>query len=775
MKKIVKITFAFVLCLITMLQLFPKVEINAESVNHLIINQVYGSAGKGETPISHDFIELYNPMEQGISLQDYSLVYGGQSLPLNDVVLPSHSSYLVRGKTSGNDCSNILVLDNYDQEWDMQIDNKVYTITLQYQNSEVDRVSADDNNVKVSKQKTLRRIDFTDTDANTDFEVCEYKNATLEFVNSKKPRSLQDGTWGIINQNGGNNGNQQNNPPIVNHLNTVSENGILKYLGSYSTGAVNADGGVAEIVKYNADNKCMYLVSGQFQSVDIVSLEAIGSANGMNPNFERKTRINVAELGNQYHFEAVDITSVDVNTVNDIVAIAVQAADYEQGTIVLLDYEGNYITHFKCGIQPDMITFTKDGKYLLTANEGEPRDGYGAGCIDPKGSVTVVELNYHNLSDSIVDDVDFTAFDLQREQLINDKVLLKKDTLPSVDLEPEYIAIHDKIAYVSLQENNAIATLDIENRRFTSIKGLGLKDHNLAGNELDLNKNDTIQLQNENVYGIYMPDGLATVMINGVTYVLTANEGDAREWGTYSDIDEKKINGSTKNVELVKASEFDGLDVNSDYTFGARSFSIWKADTMEQVYDSGSQFAATIVRVMPEVFNSNHKELGVDGRSNKKGCEPEDVKTLDTGYAVYAFIGLERSGGVMMYDISNPSNAFYVDYLNIRDTQNGDLDNGSDLGAEGLCVVEAMDSPTGKPLLLVANEVSGTVSIMELQVASKPKANTETINVAKKPSKSGVATKDTNNGIIYVVMGGIALWIIKMKGTKMVSRIAKNY
>lgn len=179
-------------------------------------------------------------------------------------------------------------MDNYDKEWDMQIDNKVYTITLQYQNSEVDRVSADDNNVKVSKQKTLRRIDFTDTDANTDFEVCEYKNATLEFVNGKKPRSLQDGTWRIINQNEGNNGNQQNNPPIVNHLNTVSENGVLKYLGSYSTGVVNADGGVAEIVKYNADNKCMYLVSGQFQSVDIVSLEDIDSTNGMNPNFERK-------------------------------------------------------------------------------------------------------------------------------------------------------------------------------------------------------------------------------------------------------------------------------------------------------------------------------------------------------------------------------------------------------------------------------------------------------------------------------------------------------
>lgn len=767
MKKIVKIAFSFVLCLITMLPLFPKVEINAASVDHLIIHQVYGSAGKGETPISHDFIELYNPMDQGISLQGYLLVYGEQSLPLNDVVLPSHSSNLVRGKTSGNDCSNILVLDKYDQEWDLQIDNKVYTILLQYQDIEVDRVSADDSNVKVSKQKTLRRIDFTDTDTNSDFEVCEYKNATLEFVNSKKPRSLQDGTWGILNQN--------NDPVVVNHLNTVSEKGILKYLGSYAIGAVNEDGGVAEIVKYNADNKCMYLVSGQFQSVDIVSLKDVDSTNGIYPNFERKNRINVAELGNQYRFDAVDVTSVDVNTVNDIVAIAVQASDYEQGTIVLLDYEGNYITHFKCGIQPDMITFTKDGKYLLTANEGEPRDSYGVSGIDPKGSVTVVELNYSNLSDSRVDDVDFTPFDVQREQLVNDKVLLKKDTLPSVDLEPEYIAIHDKTAYVSLQENNAIATLDIENRRFTSIKGLGLKDHNLVGNEFDLNKNDTIQLQNENVYGIYMPDGLATVMINGVTYVLTPNEGDAREWGTYSDIDEKKINGSTKNVELVKASEFDGLDVNSDYTFGARSFSIWKADTMEQVYDSGSQFAATIARVMPEVFNSNHKELGVDGRSNKKGCEPEDVKTLDTGYAVYAFIGLERTGGVMMYDISDPSNAFYVDYLNIRDTQNGDLDNGSDLGAEGLCVVEAMDSPTGKPLLLVANEVSGTVSIMELQVASKPKANTNTINVEKKPSESGVATSDNNNGIAYVVMGGIALWIIKMKGTKMVSRIAKNY
>jgi hypothetical protein len=118
--------------------------------------------------------------------------------------------------------------------------------------------------------------------------------------------------------------------------------------------------------------------------------------------------------------------------------------------------------------------------------------------------------------------------------------------------------------------------------------------------------------------------------------------------------------------------------------------------------------------MFPNFFNSNHAAPNLKGRGGRKGPEPEDIKAMQIGDRHYAFIGLERVGGVMMYDITDPANASYADYLNVRDFSNGDLDNGSDLGAEGLSVVQAADSPTGRTMLLVANEVSGSVTLMEI-------------------------------------------------------------
>ncbi len=222
-----------------------------------------------------------------------------------------------------------------------------------------------------------------------------------------------------------------------------------------------------------------------------------------------------------------------------------------------------------------------------------------------------------------------------------------------------------------------------------------------------------MQLQTEDAYGVYMPDGLAAVTIGGRTYVLSANEGDGRDDWYEDDLIETVINGA--EIEHLNNEVREGLDPEKNYLLGARSFTIWDADTMNLVYDSGSDFEKITGTEYPEFFNSDHAELEMDGRSDRKGPEPEDIKTAAIGGKTFAFIGLERTGGLMMYDISNPAQAVFYDYINVRGDGEGGLENGSDLGAEGICIIDAKDSPTGKPMALVANEISGSVTLIELR------------------------------------------------------------
>ena len=283
-------------------------------------------------------------------------------------------------------------------------------------------------------------------------------------------------------------------------------NEMMKKIGSYSTGYTDLEGGVAEIVKYNSDNQKFYLINGKEQKVDIVSLSSLVS--GQETALTLEKRVDVSQMISGFSFG--DITSVDINTELDTIAIAVQEEDYQKsGAVVLLDYDGNYLTHYITGVQPDMVAFTPDNKYLLTADEGEPRDGYTPPAADPKGSVTLV-----NLQERTAKIIDFTGFDgtEARNALLADNVILKKGSAPSADLEPEYIAVSEdsKRAFITLQEANAIATLDLDTGVFTGIKGLGFKDHSVAGNELDMRRDGKIDIKTEaNVLGIYNPDGIA--------------------------------------------------------------------------------------------------------------------------------------------------------------------------------------------------------------------------------------------------------------------------
>lgn len=500
-------------------------------------------------------------------------------------------------------------------------------------------------------------------------------------------------------------------------LQEESVNGKLSYIGNYQTGMSNKDGGIAEIVKYNKDNQKMYLVNGAAQSVDIVSIANMTS--NKKTEFKIDTRLDITAMGQAHGFASGDITSIDINTNEKIIVIAVQGAiNKDHGSIVILNYEGKYIKHFEAGVQPDMVTFSHDYKYLLSANEGEPREGYAeAGATDPKGSITIIDIK-KGVDKATAQTIGFDKFDSKeaRAALVENGVLLKPNTAPSVDLEPEYISVSDNshYAYVSLQEANSVATIDLKTQEIVSVKGLGFKDHNLEQNALDALKDGQVNLTAQNLYGTYMPDGIASQKIGGKQYIFTANEGDGREWGEYEDTGSFTFPGTSFKIDTILNTERDGLEADKTYIYGSRSFSIWDAGTMEQVYDSGSDFEKVTGELYPDAFNSSNNKTELDSRSGKKGPEPEDIKVMKVNGKTFAFIGLERTGGIMMYDVTNVENVKFHDYVNLRDFTGTDVSSSGDLAPEGLCLIEAKDSPTGKPLMLVANEVSGNVRVFEI-------------------------------------------------------------
>ncbi|HIX82543.1 MAG TPA: choice-of-anchor I family protein [Candidatus Erysipelatoclostridium merdavium] len=553
--------------------------------------------------------------------------------------------------------------------------------------------------------------------------------------------------------------------------NRSSFNNTMHEIANYNTNAgADGDGGVAEIVKYNKYNQTMYLVSGKTQSVHIVNLNNVNSNS--NTTLEATKTVTLESIGIN---DAGDITSVDVSPDGKEIAIAIQHKDYDKnGYIARFDANGQLINIHEAGIQPDMITYSPDGSLILTANEGEPRQGYEAGTVDPKGSITALDTNTNQSYD-----IDFTAFDNaeSRAALVADNVIIKKDTAPSVDFEPEYITIsNDSLtAYVTLQEANSIATIDLTTKQVTRVDSLGFKDYSSGDNKVDLyKKDDAINITNTDEFlGIYMPDGISSYEVDGKTYLLTANEGDSREWGDYINEVEEKYGESESKIVTLNTDDYDGFDdLSKKYLFGGRSFSIIDASTMTMVSDSNGEFEEITAKLLPEYFNCSNDDISFEDRSGKKGPEPEDIKTMIIDGKVMAFIGLERIGGVMMYDVSDPTNPTYVDYLNLRDFSD---DISGSVSPEGLCTVSAKDSPTNKPMLIIANEVSGDVNVVKVagetyqhsltldktEITLKPGEN-QTLNVTYDGYKTLTFSSDNNNvvninnNVITAINPGVA-------------------
>jgi len=498
----------------------------------------------------------------------------------------------------------------------------------------------------------------------------------------------------------------------------------LSVIGTHATGVFNDLG--AEIAAFDPRTGLLFSVSAGTGEVHVLDIG------------DPRAPVQVASITTPGQPNSVAVH-------DGVVAIAVQAGvKTDPGLVQFFRAESfAFINQVTVGSQPDMLTFTPDGRFVLVANEGEPSDDY---TIDPEGSVSVIDLRagVARLTQASVTAVGFDDTIPQRNAA-SLRVFGPSATLAR-DLEPEYIAVSpdSRTAWVTLQENNAIAVLDIRRRRFTRLAGLGFKDHALADNALDPSDRDGeggaggIHLGSWPVRGMYQPDGVQAFQVRGRTYLVTANEGDAREYAAFSELTRVKDLVSSGRLDPLSAAfahaadaalgrlrvttatgdtDNDG-DIDVLHAFGARSFSIWSPD-VEMIFDSGDDLERRTAALEPANFNStNDANQSFDTRSDDKGPEPEYVAVGRLYGRTYAFVGLERIGGIMVYDVTYPAWPQFATYINHRDFaavfDPTSFAAAKDLGPEGLLFIAPQDSPDGTPLLVVSNEVSGTTTILRV-------------------------------------------------------------
>ena len=501
---------------------------------------------------------------------------------------------------------------------------------------------------------------------------------------------------------------------------------------SFSTGIF--DDGAALHSAYDPSNQTLFVTNGSTNQID-----ALNISDPTNPFLSFNIDLNpFGTVTNVAYNNGLFAVSVENETVTD------------PGSVLFFNPLGDLLEQVTVGALPDSLTFTPDGSKVLVANEGEPSDDY---TVDPLGTVSIIDTSNWNVLTA-----DFQAFN---DAILDDSVrIFGPNATVAQDLEPEDITVSEdgKIAYVTLQENNAVGILNLETFQFEEVIGLGFKDYTLPENMLDASdRDDGINIQNWPVFGIYQPDELQAYTFGDETYFVTANEGDSRQYEFEDETGEDQVAFDEEttvadvvldpdafpNAEELQADENLGRleitntlgDTDGDgdfdelYSFGGRSFSIFNSSG-ELVFDSGDDFEQITAQLFPEFFNSNNDENNFDNRSDNKGIEPEGIVLGMIEDQTYAFIGLERIGGQMVYNITDPNNPFFVTYKNNRDfsveltlDEEGDPDPTAaelaaigDLGPEGLTFISAEDSPTGEALLVVSNEVSGTTTIYTAKV-----------------------------------------------------------
>ncbi len=573
----------------------------------------------------------------------------------------------------------------------------------------------------------------------------------------------EDGAQGIQGVQG-----EQGSQGIAGLNGQNAYNGVSATLIGRAQLGADSPEGAAEIVQYHAATQTLFAINSSGDAtVEMIDISGLSSEALSSPISADNLTETALTLPTSYTVDGTEVALGDANSISihgDLMAVAMAAdAHADNGAVVFFNGLNAgvpaILSTVEAGNLPDMVTFTPDGSKLIVANEGEPSDDYS---FDPEGTVGVITVTDGEPA-STMTVIGFDAYNGMQAELEAEGLRFPNPTgltlngdvvsiSVSQDLEPEYITATNEKAYVTLQENNGLAIVDLMDNS-VEVVGLGYKDW--TGLDIDVSDKDGGMnfKQFEGLYGMYQPDTITSFTWKGATFLVTANEGDGREYivetedeatclaiGDVAEFDdgdcivytdEARVKDLDRNetapvfadyhkddLGRLKVSNFQG-DTNTDedgfetlYTYGARSFSIWDQNGL-QVFDSGDDVGRITASIHGEAFNNDEDENEGDTRSDAKGAEPEALAVGEVAGRQYAFIGLERMSGVMVYDVTNPYDVFFVDYFINRDTTEGETPQG-DLAPEGMAFIKAENSPTGNALLAIGNEISGTVSVWEI-------------------------------------------------------------
>ncbi len=529
--------------------------------------------------------------------------------------------------------------------------------------------------------------------------------------------------------------------------------------------ATNIEVNGAEIVTHDTSSNRLFVSNAGDNAVEVIDFS--------DPlNLTSLSAVDMSAFGDE-------VTSV--SAFNGTVAVAVRAADQGNGQIVFIDTDGTVLSNVEVGSLPDMVTFTPDGTKVLVANEGEPSDDY---TIDPEGTISVIDITegIETLTQAEVTSLNFNIFDANQATLEAAGVrIFGPGASVSQDLEPEFITVSDDstIAYVSLQENNAYAIVNLTTPSITAVEAWGVKDHSLEENALDAsNRLDFVFMSTWNTVGMYQPDAIDNYTVDGTNYIVIANEGDARDYDGFSEevrigdldldpdaypnaeflqMDENL--GRLKTTNATGDTDGDG-DIDIIHTYGGRSFSIVNAATGDIVYDS-QDLLERITKEDPvygAIFNATDDENAFKNRSDDKGPEPEAVIVKEIAAEWYAFVALERIGGIAVFNVTDPTAPTFETYVNNRDTTL-DMENPEgDLAPEGIIYVAPEDNAIETGLIVVANEVSATISIYTLEndtlSTEEFTQDNNTITVYPNPTSNGTLFFSKESGFdMYDLVG----------------------
>jgi len=458
-------------------------------------------------------------------------------------------------------------------------------------------------------------------------------------------------------------------------------------IASISLGGV----GAAEITAFDSETDRLFAVNnGTENKIDVLDMS--------NPALVKVIKsISMLPYGGYVNSVAVS---------NGKLAAAIESTNKQAAGKIVVFNTSTYaeIKSINVGALPDMVTFSPDGKYIISANEGEPSNDY---LNDPEGSVSIIKV-----ADYSVTTLNFASFESQLASLASKGFRIFGPGKNFVkDIEPEYVTVSDdsRTAYVTLQENNAIAEIDLITATIKKITPLGFKDYSLAANAIDVSDRDSkIEFATfAKVFGVYMPDAIAFFNYNGTPYLFTANEGDSREYTAFTEM--KRVSAvaldatnfptaTTLKTDAVLGrlnvtttlgdTDGDG-DFDALYSLGSRSFSVWNATTGSQVFDSKNE------------LDIKAKDLAIydDGRSDDKSVEPESVTIGRVGSKSIAIIGLERADAFAIYDITIPTAPVFIKMYKTGDAP------------EGLLFIPASKSPINQSLIVTSNENDGTIKI----------------------------------------------------------------